>query len=80
MNERVVSFNTPETKQWSIQCLKGKLGPIKCKLHQTKARQLISAFFDNKGLIYTDFMSKATLVNATYILESRGKLLKIFRK
>ena len=80
MNERVVSFNTPETKQQSIECLKGKLGPIKCKHHPTKARQLISAFFDNKGLIYTDFMSRATLMHATYILESLGKFLKIFRE
>ena len=41
---------------------------------------MVLDFFDNKGLNYTDFMSKATLVNATYILESLGKFLKIFRE
>jgi hypothetical protein len=41
---------------------------------------MVLAFFDSKGIIYTNYMPRATMVNANYIVEALGKFLKIFRK
>jgi hypothetical protein len=62
MDESTVLFHTPETKQQS----KPKPGPIKAKVHATRVNQMVSAFFDSKGLIYTNYVPRGTSVNATY--------------
>jgi histone-lysine N-methyltransferase SETMAR len=81
MDESAVSFHTPETKQQSKQLLNnGKPGPIKAKVHATRAKQMVLAFFDAKGLIYTNYMPKGTTVNANYIVEALGTFLKVLRK
>jgi histone-lysine N-methyltransferase SETMAR len=81
MDESAVSFHTPETKQQSKQWLKkGEPGPIKAKVHATRAKQMVLAFFDAKVLIYTNYMPKGTTVNANYIVEALGTLLKVLRK
>jgi hypothetical protein len=81
MDESVVSFHTPETKQQSKQWLKkGEPGPIKAKVHVTRAKQMVLAFFDAKGLIYTNYVPKGTMVNARYIVEALGTFLKVLRK
>ena len=81
MDESAVSFHTPETKQQSKQWLKkGLPGPIKAKVHATRSKQMVLAFFDNKGLIYTNFVPRGTTVNANYILEVLGKFMKIFKQ
>jgi hypothetical protein len=55
MDESAVSFHTPETKQQFKQWLKeGEPGPIKAKVHATRAKQMVLVFFDSKGLIYTN--------------------------
>jgi hypothetical protein len=55
MDELAVSFHTPETKQQSKQWLKkGEPGLIKAKVHATRAKQMVLAFLDSKGLIYTN--------------------------
>jgi hypothetical protein len=41
---------------------------------------MILAFFDNKGLIYTNNVPRGTMVNASYIIEALGTFLKILRK
>jgi Transposase (partial DDE domain) len=58
MDESAVSFHTPETKkkqsrQWFK---KGTPGPVKAKVHATRSKQMILAFFDNKGIIYTIYV------------------------
>ncbi len=60
-----MSFHTPETKEQSKQWLKkGEPGPIKAKVHATRAKQMVLAFFNAKGLIYTNYVPKGTMVNA----------------
>jgi histone-lysine N-methyltransferase SETMAR len=81
MDESAVSFHTPETMQQSKQWLKkGKPGPIKAKVHATRTKQMVLAFFDAKGLIYTNYVPKGTTVNAKYIMEALGTFLKVLRK
>ncbi len=71
MNESAVSFHTPETKQQSKQWLvKGMPGLIKAIFHATRKNQMALAFFDAKGLIYTNFVSRGKTVNAAYIIEA----------
>jgi histone-lysine N-methyltransferase SETMAR len=81
MDELAVSFHTPETKQQSMQWLpKGDPGPVKAKVHVTRTKQMVLAFFDSKGLIYTNYMPRGTTVNANYIVEALGTFMKILRK
>ncbi len=81
MDESAVSFHTPETKQQSKQWLKkGEPEPIIAKVHATRAKQMVLAFFDAKVLIYTNYVPKGTTVNAKYIVEALGTFLKVLRK
>jgi hypothetical protein len=41
---------------------------------------MMLAFFDNKGLIYTNYVPRGTTVNANCIVEALGNLMKIFKK
>jgi hypothetical protein len=69
MDESAVSFHTPETKEQSKQWLKkGEPGPIKAKVQATRTKQMVLAFFDAKGLIYTNYVPKGTTVNVNYIV------------
>jgi hypothetical protein len=81
LDELVVSFHTPETKQQSKQWLKkGEPEPIKAKVHEMRAKRMVLAFFDAKGLIYTNYVPRGTTVNARYIVEALGSFLKILKK
>jgi hypothetical protein len=59
---------------------KGKPGPIKAKVHEMREKQMVLAFFDAKGLIYTNYMPRGNTVNARYIVEALGSFLKILKK
>jgi hypothetical protein len=77
MDESAVSFHIPQTKQQSKQWLvKGEPGSIKAKVHVSRTKQMVLAFFDSKGLIYMNFMPRGTTVNTNYIVESLGKFLE----
>jgi alkyl sulfatase BDS1-like metallo-beta-lactamase superfamily hydrolase len=81
MDESAVSFHTPETKQQSMQWLpKGQPGLVKAKVHATRTKQMVLAFFDSKGQIYTNYVPRGTTVNANYIVEALGTFVKILRK
>jgi hypothetical protein len=57
MDESAVSFQTPQTKQQSKKWLvKGQPGPIKAKVHASRTKQIVLAFFDSKGLIYMNYV------------------------
>jgi histone-lysine N-methyltransferase SETMAR len=57
MDESAVSFHILETKQQSMQWLpKEQPGPVKAKVHATRTKQMVLAFFDSKGLLYTNYM------------------------
>jgi histone-lysine N-methyltransferase SETMAR len=81
MDESAVSFHTPQTKQQSKQWLvKGAPGPIKAKVQASRSKQMVLAFFDSKGLIYTNYVPKGSTVTASYIVEALGKFLKVFKQ
>ncbi len=81
MDVSAVSFHTPQTKQQSKQWLvKGAPGPIKAKVHASRSKQMVLAFFDSKGLIYTNYVPKGSTVTASYIVEALGKFPKVFRQ
>jgi hypothetical protein len=69
MDETMVSYHTPQTKRQSKQWIKkGKPGPIKAKVYASQTKQMLLAFFDSKGLVYTHIIPKGTAINANYIL------------
>ena len=80
MDESAVSFHTPETKQQSKQWIKkGQPGPIKARVHASRQKQMLLAYFDSKGVIYTDYVPRGKTVNSQYIIESLRRFLKIYK-
>jgi hypothetical protein len=81
MVETMVSIHTPQTKKQSKQWFeKRKPGPIKARVHASQKKQMLLAFFDSKGLVYTHIMPKGTAINANYILVVLGKFMVHLRK
>ena len=80
MDESAVSFHTPETKQQSKQWLpKVTPGLMKARVHASRRKQMILAFFDNQGMIYTNYVTPGSTVNADYIVDVLGRFLKSFK-
>ena len=80
MDETAVSMHTPETKSQSKQWLKkGTPGPIKAKVHATRTKQMVIAFFDSQGMVYSNYVPRGQTVNAAFILESLRRFLKTFK-
>jgi hypothetical protein len=80
IDESAVSFHTPESKRQSKQWhVKGSPGPIKAKVHATRKKQMVLAFFDSKGLIYTNFVPRDRNANAAYIIEAFTHFLKALK-
>ena len=81
MDETMVSYHTPETKKQSKQWRrKGQPGPIKAKVHASRTKQMVMAFFDSKGLIYTHIVPRGSTINANYIVMTLGKFMKNLKK
>ncbi len=81
MDETMLSFHTPETKKQSKQWIeKGKPGPIKARVHASRTKQMVMAFFDSRGLIYSHIIPKGAKINATYIVMVLGIFLKKLRQ
>ena len=81
MDKSAVSFHTPESKEQSKQWLpKGQSGPIKAKVHTTRKKQMVMAFFDAEGPIYHHYVATGTKVNGDYIIEVMANFLKIFKR
>jgi len=81
MDETMISYHTPETKKQSKQWRrKGQPGPIKAKVHASRTKQMVMAFFDNKGLIYTHIVPRGSTINANYIVKVLGIFIKTFKK
>jgi 4-amino-4-deoxy-L-arabinose transferase-like glycosyltransferase len=74
MEKSMVSYHMPETKNQSKQWIKKGL-PIKARVHASRMKQMLLAFFDSKGLIYTDIVPRGTSINANYIIKPLGKFL-----
>ncbi len=81
MDKSPVSFHSPETKQQSKQWVKkGHPGPLKAKVHASRMKQMVLVFFDAKGIIYMNFVSKCETVNASYIWIALARFLKVFKQ
>ncbi len=80
MDESGVSMHTPTTKMQSEQWLKkGMPGPIKAKVAASRTKQMVLAFFDNKGVIYTNYVPRGATVNGDYIIKALKGFLKALR-
>jgi [histone H3]-lysine36 N-dimethyltransferase SETMAR len=55
---------------------KGSPGPIKAKVQASRTKQMVLAFFDQQGMIFTNYVPLGTTVNAAHIV----KILPIFVK
>jgi hypothetical protein len=67
MDKALVSYFTPETKRMSKEwTLKGKPGPLKAKVQASHSKQMVFAFFDSCGLIYTHIASRSATINAPF--------------
>jgi histone-lysine N-methyltransferase SETMAR len=81
MDESAVSMHTPETKRQSKQWLKkGTPGPVKAKVAASREKQMVLAFFDNKGVVYTNHVPRGVKVNAEYVISALKSFLKALRK
>jgi hypothetical protein len=81
MNENMVCYHTPETKRQSKQWVKrGQPGPIKATVHASRTKQMVMAFFDSKGLIYTHIVPKSQPVNVNHIVTVLCMFLRHLRK
>jgi hypothetical protein len=70
-------MHTPETKLQSRQWLKnGTPGPIKAKVVASHTKQMALAFFDDKGMLYTNQVPRGATMNADYIIGALKKFLK----
>ena len=77
----MVSFHTPQTKKQSKQWIpKGKPGLIKARVHSTRTKQMVLAFFDAKGLVDTNIILKDTKVNGNYIVKVMSTFMKQLKK
>ena len=80
MDESMVSFHTPETKNQSKQWLpRGAPGPLKARSQASRKKQMIFAFFDVSGSIYEHFAPIGTQVNSDYLTEVLQRFLKAFK-
>ena len=62
MDETMISLHTPETKKQSKRWVpKGEPGPIKALVQASRTKHMMLAFFDAKGLIYTNVVPKGNL-------------------
>jgi hypothetical protein len=61
----MISHHTPETKKQSKQWIKkGQPGPLKARVHASQTKQMILAFFDSKGLIYTNIVPRGRVARS----------------
>jgi hypothetical protein len=80
MDETMVCYRTRKTKKQSKQWIKkGKPGPIKARVQAICVKQMVMAFFDCRGLIYTHIVPRAK-INAMYIVKALGTFMKHFKK
>ena len=80
MDKSAVAYHTPETKEQSKQLVKkGFPGTIKCKTQASRVKQMVLAFHNSKGLIYTNLVPRGTTVKADYIMGALKQFLRQIR-
>jgi hypothetical protein len=80
IEKAIVSYHNRETKKQSKQWIpKGELGPLKARVHANQTKQMVMAFFNSGGLIYTLIISSGAAINATSTIKALGKFLEHFK-
>jgi predicted HAD superfamily phosphohydrolase YqeG len=81
MDKAMVSYHNRETKKQSKQWIpKGELAPLKALVYANQTKQMVMAFFNSGGLIYTLIISRGAAINATSIIKALGKFLEHIKK
>jgi hypothetical protein len=81
MDETMVCYHMPQSKKQSQQWIeKGLPGPIKAKVQASRSKQLLLAFFNSKGLIYTHIVPRVSTINAAYIVKVLDVFMRHFKK
>lgn len=81
MDETMVPFFTPETKEMSKQWLpKGSPAPTKAKVQASRKKQMVMAFFDNEGPIYMHYVPIGVHITAKYFVNIMKTFLKVFKR
>ena len=81
MDETMVSFLTPKTKEQSKEWrLKGSPAPTKPKHQEMRKKQMLFVFFDLRGIIYMHYADIGAKINSSYIVDILGNFLKTFKK
>jgi histone-lysine N-methyltransferase SETMAR len=81
MDETMVCYHMPQSKKQSQKWIeKGLPGPIKAKVQASRSKQMLLAFFDSKGLIYTHIVPRGSTVNAAYIVKVPDVFMRHFKK
>jgi hypothetical protein len=81
MDETMLCYHTPQSKKQSQQWIeKGLSGPIMAKVQASRSKQMLLAFFDSKGLIYTHIVPRGSTVNAAYIVKVLDIFMRHFKK
>jgi hypothetical protein len=72
MDESALSIHKPETRQQSKQWLeKGVHGPVKAKVHATRTKTMVLAFFHSQGVRYNLYVPKSKTVNSVYFVKDQ---------
>ena len=80
MDETMVSFYTPKTKNQSKEWLpKGSPAPTKPKHQEMRKKQMVLIFFDSSGIIYTKYEDIGIKVDSSYIVDVLGSFFKALR-
>jgi hypothetical protein len=53
---------------------------IKARVHKSRMKQMVMAFFDSRGLIYTHIAPRGATINADYTIMVLGKFIEHLRK
>ena len=78
MDETMVSFYTPETKEQSKQWLrKESPAPTKAKSQVSRKKEMVFAFFDDSSSVYKHYASVGAKINGDYIIEVLRRFLRI---
>ncbi len=81
MDNSAISFHNPQMKRQSKQWVKkGQPGPRKARVLETQSKKMVLAFFDTKGVIYTNYIPNGETVNAKYVKKALVRFLKVFRE
>jgi hypothetical protein len=63
----------------SSRIKKGSPGSVKAKVAASCTKQVLVAFFDNKGLVYTHIVPRGITINENYTIIVLGKFMKHLR-